>query len=319
MQPSNLTLQNLVEFWLNPHGTKPQTSPDRWWKSGGTLVEPLLKPPRLEACEGLVETWWKPGGTLVEPNLKPPGPPSPRGTLVEPWWNPGTVVETSPDPQPLKKLLEPWWNLVEPYLKPPRTTLQPWWNPRNLFQTSPDHPTALEEIGGTLVEPSWNLKPPGPSRSPCRTWWMVEPWWNPGGTLVEPWWNPGGTSAQGRPEPPWSLSGLRPQSFQLLGKNKKTKTHAMAFFKSESGNPPSTGSLPRALAHPHPTQKKSEEKIPRRARGAEGQLREQGLLEALLASSRSRRRGLKNPRRGGRKNCGLGSRKWHKLGPPNRG
>ena len=45
--------------------------------------------------------------------------------------------------------------------------------------------------------------------------------WNPGGTLVEPWWNLGGTLPQGRPEPPRSLSGLRPQSFQLLGKKIK--------------------------------------------------------------------------------------------------
>ena len=48
---------------------------------------------------------------------------------------------------------------------------------------------------------------------------LVEPWWNPGGTLVEPSWNPRGTLPQGRTVPPWSLSGLRPQSFQLLGKN----------------------------------------------------------------------------------------------------
>ena len=45
---------------------------------------------------------------------------------------------------------------------------------------------------------------------------LVEPWWNPGATLVEPWWNPGGTLVE--PWPPQSLSGLRPQSFQLLGK-----------------------------------------------------------------------------------------------------
>ena len=37
-------------------------------------------------------------------------------------------------------------------------------------------------------------------------------------TLVEPGWNPRGTSPQGRPVPPRSLSGLRPQSFQLVGK-----------------------------------------------------------------------------------------------------
>ena len=34
---------------------------------------------------------------------------------------------------------------------------------------------------------------------------------------MEPWWNRRGTLPQSRPEPPRSLSGLRPQSFQLLG------------------------------------------------------------------------------------------------------
>ena len=89
----------------------------------------------------------------------------------------------------LESLVEPWWNsggtLVSPWWK-----VEPWWN-----------------AGGTLVEPWWN---PGGT--------LVEPWWNPGGILVEPWWNPRGTSPQGRPGPPLSLSGLRPQSFQLLGK-----------------------------------------------------------------------------------------------------
>ena len=80
-------------------------------------------------------------------------------------------------------------------------------------RTTPHHPAALAEPRGTLVEPWWN---PGGT--------LVEPWWNPGGTLVEPWWNPRGTLAQGRPGPPRSLSGLRPQSFQLLGKN-KTHVH----------------------------------------------------------------------------------------------
>ena len=47
----------------------------------------------------------------------------------------------------------------------------------------PNHPAALEEIGGTLVEP----------------------WWNPGGTLVEPWWNPGGTLPQSTPDHPAAL------------------------------------------------------------------------------------------------------------------
>ena len=43
-----------------------------------------------------------------------------------------------------------------------------------------------------------------PPRSPRRTSW------NPRGTLVEPWWNARGTLSQGRPRPPRSLSGLRP-------------------------------------------------------------------------------------------------------------
>ena len=52
---------------------------------------------------------------------------------------------------------------------------------------------------------------------------LVEPLWSPDGTLVEPWWNPRGTLPQGRPGPPRSLSGLRPQSFQLLGKKERKK------------------------------------------------------------------------------------------------
>ena len=54
-------------------------------------------------------------------------------------------------------------------------------------------------------------------------WNPVEPWWNPVGTLVEPWWNPRGTLPQGRPGPPRSLAGLRPQSFRLLGKKKQKR------------------------------------------------------------------------------------------------
>ena len=136
------------------------------------------------------------------------------GTLVEPSWN---LTSNQPGPP-----CSPGGTLVEPCLKPPRS-LEPWRNPRETFLKP-----ALEEIGGTLVEPLWNLTSDHPrTPRPCRTWWnlggtLVEPWSNPGGTLVEPWWNPwwnpGGTLAQGRPEPPRSLSGLRPQSFQLLGK-----------------------------------------------------------------------------------------------------
>ena len=46
---------------------------------------------------------------------------------------------------------------------------------------------------------------------------LVEPWWNPGGTLVEPFgtlWNLTSDPPRTTPE----LSGLRHQSFQLLGK-----------------------------------------------------------------------------------------------------
>ena len=37
---------------------------------------------------------------------------------------------------------------------------------------------------------------------------------------MEPSWKCRGTLPQGRPGPPRSLSGLRPQSFQLLGEKK---------------------------------------------------------------------------------------------------
>ena len=47
------------------------------WKSGGTLVEPLVEP------------WWNRRGTLPQVIS-----PTACGTLVEPWWNPGgTLVE----------------------------------------------------------------------------------------------------------------------------------------------------------------------------------------------------------------------------------
>ena len=234
----NLALQ---EFWWNSHGTLPQTSPDRWWNPGETfpgskkLVEPWWNP-RPEH-DGLVEPWWQPGGTLVEPYLKPPRTTlQPSQNLVKPWQNSGgnggTLVEpssnqTTPALEEIAgTLVEPSWNLtsnhpgppcspgetlVEPYLKPPRpprsleswwnpggtlvkpAALEDWWNRGTLPQTTPDHP-ALAEPGGTLVEPWWN---PGET--------LVEPWWNPGGTLVEPLVEP---LAQGRPEPPRSLSEL---------------------------------------------------------------------------------------------------------------
>ena len=199
----NLTL---VEFWWNSHGILPQTSPDRWWNPGETLVEPSWNLPRTTPHPRrnwwnpggtLVRSttgWWNPGGNLVERswNLTPNHPGrSPRRTwrnpgriLVEIWWNPrGTFLK--PDhPSPRRNCWNPGGTLVEPYLKPPRTTLQPWWNPR-----------------GTLPQTT-QTTPPLQN--------LVEPWWNPGGTLVEnpggePWWrtlveNPGG-------EPWWNLGG----------------------------------------------------------------------------------------------------------------
>ena len=77
--------------------------------------------------------------------------------------------------------------LAEPLDQPPRTTRSPgrtWWN-----------------SGGTLTKLWWNLNHPTP-----RT--LVEPWWNPGGTLVEPWWNPGGTLPQTTPDHPAALAEL---------------------------------------------------------------------------------------------------------------
>ena len=138
----------------------------------------------------------KPGGTLV------------GGTLVENscsrWWNPGgTLVEsswnlpqTTPGPAALEEI---GGHLKEPCWKPGATLVEPSWN---LPQTTPDHPAALEEIGGTQTA-------------------LAQTFWNASATLVEPWWNSRGTLPQGRPGPPRSLSGLRPQSFQLLGEKKK--------------------------------------------------------------------------------------------------
>ena len=195
LKPARTAGGTLVKPWRNPCGTTPHP---RRWNPGGTRPE----------HDRLVEPWWKPGQTLVEPYLKPP-----RTTLQfsQTWSNPGRV------------LVEPSWNL--PQTRPPQPSkklLEPWWNPRGtLPQTTPDHPAALVSPRGTLPQTTQTTPPlqkPGGNAGGT----LVEPWWNPGGTLVvlwwNLWWNPGGTLAQGRREPPRSLSGLRPQSFQLLGK-----------------------------------------------------------------------------------------------------
>ena len=59
---------------------------------------------------------------------------------------------------------------------------------------------------------------------------LPEPLQNLFGTLVEIWWNPRGTLPQGRPGLPRSLSGLRPQSFQLLGNKNKKKMESTSMF-----------------------------------------------------------------------------------------
>ena len=171
-----------------------------------------------------MKPWWNPRGTFPGPRrtLEEIG-----GTLVEPSNARGTLPQTTSDHP--AALAEPGETLAEFWWKSGGTLVEPSSN-----QTTP----ALEEIAGTLVEFSWNLTSNHPRPPRClEPWWnpVVEPWWNPGGTLVEPWWspggtlvepwwnpwwNPGGTLAQGRPEPPRSLSGLRPQSFQLLGGKK---------------------------------------------------------------------------------------------------
>ena len=140
---------------------------------------------------------------------------------------------------------------MEHYLKPARTAggtlVKPWWNPRGTF---PGPRRTLEEIGGTLVEPSSGARRAGGTL--VETWWnprgtlpqttpdhpaalaepggtlpqttpdhpalaepggtLVEPWWNPGGTLVEPWWNPGGTLVEPLVELWWNLSSGSPRT-----------------------------------------------------------------------------------------------------------
>ena len=93
---------------------------------------------------------------------------------------------------------------MEHYLKPARTAggtlVKPWWNPRGTF---PGPRRTLEEIGGTLVEPSSGARRAGGT--------LAETWWNargtlpqttsdhpaalaePGETLAEFWWKSGGT------------------------------------------------------------------------------------------------------------------------------
>ena len=127
------------------------------------------------------------------------------------------------------------WNqtLVEPWNPPcttpaalaePRETLvKPWWNPGGtLVEPAPDHPAALAEPRGTLVEPWWNhwWNPPRTTPQPLQN--LVEPWRNLGGTLVEPSWN----LTSGPPRTTPSLSGLRPLSFQLLGKKETTNVRS---------------------------------------------------------------------------------------------
>ena len=81
----------------------------------------------------------------------------------------------------------------------PKTTP---WPSRNRVEPSKRPDRTLVE---TWTEPSWNLTPNPPRTTP-----------QPSQNLV---FHPRATLPQGRPGPPRSQSGLRPQSFQLLGKN----------------------------------------------------------------------------------------------------
>ena len=159
---------------------------------------------------------------------------------MEPSWN---LPRTTPHPR--RNWWNPWWNprpehdgLVELWWKPGGTLVEP--------QTTSDHPAALAEpgeTGGNLVEPSWNLASNHPDHpaawnpggtlaepsNPQPSKKLVEPWWNPrgtlpqttpdhpalaepGGTLVEPWWNPGGTLVKSLVEPWWNLSSGLPRT-----------------------------------------------------------------------------------------------------------
>ena len=224
----------------NPRGTLPPSIRRTWWKFGGTMVEPSLEPypggpssnhagpPRSRRSNwwnpgGI---WWNPRGTCVD-SSNHAGPQhwwNPGQTLVEVWWNPGNT-RTTPQPlQNLAALAEPGGNLVEPWWRPGGTLVEPWWNPGGTWwnpretlpqpRTTPQPSQNLVEPGGTLVEPLWPyLKPPGTTPQPSKK--LVE--------VVGPWWNSRGTLPQGRPGPPRSLSGMRPQSFQLLGKKEHNK------------------------------------------------------------------------------------------------
>ena len=86
------------------------------------------------------------------------------------------------------------------------------WNPCGTLWNPAGHPC------GTLVDPCSTCVSlphracPGPPRSSRRISW-------------NPWWNLCGTLPQGRPRPPWSLSGLRPQTFSCWGKSSAEKEH----------------------------------------------------------------------------------------------
>ena len=113
------------------------------------------------------------------------------------WWNPG----------------EPWCpggTLVEPHLKLVRTTPLPL---QNLVEPTTLTTRNSGETKALLPQPQTDgCEHPETRWKSART--FAEPWCKPG---VEPYFKPGGTLVK-RPGPPRSLSGLRPQSFQLLGK-----------------------------------------------------------------------------------------------------
>ena len=104
--------------------------------------------------------------------------------------------------------------------------MEPWWNfGGTLPQTTPDHPQPSQN----LVQPWWNPRGTLPHNHPDHPAVHAEPelCWNPRGTLVDPY-------LRAAPEPPRSLSGLRPQSFQLLGKKWRSPQSLMVLLSSFS-------------------------------------------------------------------------------------
>ena len=92
--------------------------------------------------------------------------------------------------------------------------------PENTKPTPPPPPAPQQKQAQVISPTARGVLVARTTPQPSKN--LVEPLWNPSGTL-ELSWSPRGTLPQGRPGPPRSLSGLRPQSFQLLGKKERER------------------------------------------------------------------------------------------------